>query len=306
MAASPPRRLRFRSQEWFDNAADVGMTALYLERYFNFGLTPEELKGGRPIVGIAQTGSELAPCNYVHTQIVDRVRDGIRDGGGIPIVFPVHPIHKQARRPTAALDRNLAYLALVEILHGYPFDGVVLTTGCDKSTPATIMAAITLDLPAIVLSGGPMLDAHWRGKLAGSGTIHWEARKLYATGDLDDEGYIEMALAQVPSTGHCNTMGTATTMNSLAESLGLSLKGCAAIPAPYRERAAMAYRTGKAAVDMVLNDRRPSHILTRAAFENAIRMNTALGGSTNAQIHITAMARHAGVEIDIADWERLG
>ena len=306
MAASPPRRLRFRSQEWFDNAADVGMTALYLERYFNFGLTPEELKGGRPIVGIAQTGSELAPCNYVHTQIVDRVRDGIRDGGGIPIVFPVHPIHKQARRPTAALDRNLAYLALVEILHGYPFDGVVLTTGCDKSTPATIMAAITLDLPAIVLSGGPMLDAHWRGKLAGSGTIHWEARKLYATGDLDDEGYIEMALAQVPSTGHCNTMGTATTMNSLAESLGLSLKGCAAIPAPYRERAAMAYRTGKAAVDMVLNDRRPSHILTRAAFENAIRMNTALGGSTNAQIHITAMARHAGVEIDIADWERIG
>lgn len=306
MAASPPGRLRFRSQEWFDNASDIGMTALYLERYFNFGLTPEELKAGRPIIGIAQTGSELAPCNYIHTQIVDRVRDGIRDGGGIPLVFPVHPIHEQARRPTAALDRNLAYLGLVEILHGYPFDGVVLTTGCDKTTPAGIMAATTLDLPAIVLSGGPMLDAHWRGKLAGSGTTHWEARKLYATGQLDDAGYIDMAVSQVPSTGHCNTMGTATTMNSLAETLGLSLKGCAAIPAPYRERAAMAYRTGKAAVEMVLKDRRPSQILTRSAFENAIRMNTALGGSTNAQIHITAMARHAGIELDIDDWERLG
>ncbi len=306
MADSKNKKARLRSQAWFDNADDIGMTAMYLERYFNFGLTPEELRSGRPIIGIAQSGSELSPCNYIHTQIVDRIRDGIRDGGGIPLVFPVHPIHEQGRRPTAALDRNLAYLGLVEILHGYPFDGVVLTTGCDKTTPAMIMAATTVDIPAIVLSGGPMLDAYWRGKLAGSGTTHWEARKQHATGELDDDGYFDMTVAQAPSTGHCNSMGTALTMNSLAETLGLSLKGCATIPAPYSARAAMAYRTGKASVGMVNEDLRPTKILTRKAIENAIAMNTLLGGSTNAQVHITAIARHAGVDIAVKDWETHG
>lgn len=304
MASKPDRRLR--SQWWFDDPDDMGMTAMYLERYFNFGLTPEELRSGRPIVGIAQTGSELSPCNYIHTQIVTRVRDGIRDAGGIPVVFPVHPIQETGRRPTAALDRNLAYMGLVEILHGYPFDGVVLTTGCDKTTPACLMAAATMDLPAIVLSGGPMLDSWWKQKLAGSGTTHWEARKQYALGELDDDGYVDLAISQVPSTGHCNTMGTATTMNSLAESLGMSLPGCATIPAPYRERAAMAYHTGKRSVALVMDDVRPSTIMTRQAFENAIAMNTALGGSTNAQIHINAIARHVGVELNIEDWETVG
>ena len=304
MTTSDERRLR--SQWWFDDPDDMGMTALYLERYFNFGLTPEELRSGRPIIGIAQTGSELSPCNFIHTQIVDRVRDGIRDGGGIPLVFPVHPIQETGRRPTAALDRNLAYLGLVEILHGYPFDGVVLTTGCDKTMPACLMAAATVDIPAIVLSGGPMLDSYWRDRLAGSGTAHWEARKLHATGELDDEGYVDLAIAQVPSTGHCNTMGTATTMNSLAEALGMSLPGCATIPAPYRARAAMAYYTGKRAVGLVHEDIRPSTIMTRRAFENAIVVNTALGGSTNAPIHINAIARHVGVDLDIRDWERHG
>jgi dihydroxyacid dehydratase/phosphogluconate dehydratase len=297
---------RLRSQWWFDDPDNMDMTALYLERYFNFGLTPEELRSGRPVVGIAQTGSELSPCNWIHTQIVDRVRDGIRDAGGIPLVFPVHPIQETGRRPTAALDRNLAYLGLVEILHGYPFDGVVLTTGCDKTTPACLMAAATIDIPAIVLSGGPMLDSWWRGRLAGSGTAHWEARKLAATGELDAEGYIDLAVAQVPSTGHCNTMGTATTMNSLAEALGMSLPGCATIPAPYRARAAMAYRTGRRAVELVGEDVRPSTILTRQAFENAIVVNTALGGSTNAPIHINAIARHVGVALDVKDWETHG
>jgi dihydroxy-acid dehydratase len=297
---------RLRSQWWFDDPDNVEMTALYLERYFNFGLTPEELRAGRPIIGIAQTGSELSPCNWIHTQIVGRVRDGIRDGGGIPLVFPVHPIQETGRRPTAALDRNLAYLGLVEILHGYPFDGVVLTTGCDKTMPAGLMAAATVDIPAIVLSGGPMLDSYWRDRLAGSGTAHWEARKLHATGDLDDDGYIDLAISQVPSTGHCNTMGTATTMNSLAEALGMSLPGCATIPAPYRARAAMAYYTGKRAVGLVNEDIRPSTIMTRRAFENAIVVNTALGGSTNAPIHLNAIARHVGVDLDIRDWERHG
>ncbi|MCR9215502.1 MAG: dihydroxy-acid dehydratase family protein [Proteobacteria bacterium] len=295
-----------RSQLWFDNASDIGMTAMYLERYFNFGLTPEELKSGRPIIGIAQSGSELSPCNFIHTQIVDRVRDGIRDGGGIPLVFPVHPIQETGRRPTAALDRNLAYLGLVEILHGYPFDGVVLTTGCDKTTPAAIMAATTVDLPAIVLSGGPMLDSYWRGQMSGSGTTHWAARKLHAKGEMDEADHIDMAIGQVPSTGHCNTMGTALTMNSLAEGLGLSLTGCASIPAPYRDRAAMAYKTGKQAVTMVHEDLRPTRILTKKAFENAIALNTVLGGSTNAQIHINAIARHAGIDIDITEWETHG
>ncbi len=297
---------KLRSQWWFDDPDDMGMTAMYLERYFNFGITVEELQSGRPVIGIAQTGSELSPCNFIHTQIVGRVRDGIRDAGGIPIVFPVHPIQETGRRPTAALDRNLAYMGLVEILHGYPFDGVVLTTGCDKTTPACLMAAATMDLPAIVLSGGPMLDSYWREKLAGSGTTHWEARKLHATGDLSDDQYIDMAISQVPSTGHCNTMGTATTMNSLAESLGMSLPGCATIPAPYRERAAMAYYTGKRAVGLVWDDVRPSTIMTRRAFENAVMMNTALGGSTNAQIHVNAIARHVGVNLEIQDWETVG
>ncbi len=297
---------KLRSQNWFDDTQNIGMTAMYLERYFNFGLTPEELRSGRPIIGIAQTGSELAPCNYIHKLLEQRIRDGIRDAGGIPIIFPVHPIHEQGRRPTAALDRNLAYMALVEILHGYPFDGVVLTTGCDKTTPACIMAATTLNIPSIVLSGGPMLDAYWRDKLSGSGTTHWEARKLYATNQLDEVGYIDLAMSQVPSTGHCNTMGTALTMNCLAETLGLSLPGCASIPAPYRERQAMAYRTGRQIVDMVYKDIKPTDLLTRKSIENAIRMTTALGGSTNAQVHITAIARHADIKIDIQDWQTIG
>ena len=304
MAKKPKTKLR--SQWWFDDPHDIGMTAMYLERYLNFGFTREELRSGRPIIGIAQTGSELSPCNYIHTQIVDRVRDGIRDGGGIPLVFPVHPIQETGKRPTAALDRNLAYMGLVEILHGYPFDGVVLTTGCDKTTPACLMAAATMDLPAIVLSGGPMLDSWWAQKLAGSGTTHWEARKQYAIGELDDDGYIDMAVAQVPSTGHCNSMGTATTMNSMAESLGMSLPGSATIPAPYRERAAIAYKTGKTCVHLVMNDTRPSTIMTRKAFENAIIVNTAIGGSTNAPIHINAIARHLGVDLSIDDWEKVG
>tara|TARA_B100002052_G_scaffold55169_1_gene48409 strand:+ start:1313 stop:3082 length:1770 start_codon:yes stop_codon:yes gene_type:complete len=297
---------KLRSQWWFDDPHDIGMTAMYVERYLNFGITREELRSGRPIIGIAQTGSELSPCNYIHTQIAPRIRDGIRDAGGIPLVFPVHPIQETGKRPTAKLDRNLAYMGLVEILHGYPFDGVVLTTGCDKTTPACLMAAATMDLPAIVLSGGPMLDSYWKQKLAGSGMAHWEARKDYAVGNMDDDDYIDMAVSQVPSTGHCNTMGTATTMNSMAESLGMSLPGCATIPAPYRERAAMAYHTGKRAVDLVMNDIRPSTIMTREAFENAIVMNTALGGSTNAPIHINAIARHVGVDLTIEDWEKVG
>ena len=304
MAKKPQKKLR--SQMWFDDPHDIGMTALYLERYLNFGITREELRSGRPVIGIAQTGSELSPCNYIHLQIVERIRDGIRDGGGIPLIFPVHPIQETGKRPTAALDRNLAYMGLVEILHGYPFDGVVLTTGCDKTTPACLMAAATMDIPAIVLSGGPMLDSYWEQKLAGSGTTHWEARKQYAMGELDDDGYIDMAVAQVPSTGHCNSMGTATTMNSMAESLGMSLPSCATIPAPYRERAAMAYKTGKRSVALVMDDIRPSTIMTRDAFENAIIMNTALGGSTNAPIHINAIARHVGIELDIDDWEKVG
>ena len=304
MAKKPKKKLR--SQMWFDDPHDIGMTALYLERYLNFGITREELRSGRPVIGIAQTGSELSPCNYIHLQIVERIRDGIRDGGGIPLIFPVHPIQETGKRPTAALDRNLAYMGLVEILHGYPFDGVVLTTGCDKTTPASLMAAATMDIPAIVLSGGPMLDSYWEQKLAGSGTTHWEARKQYAMGELDDDGYIDMAVAQVPSTGHCNSMGTATTMNSMAESLGMSLPSCATIPEPYRERAAMAYKTGKRSVTLVMDDIRPSTIMTRDAFENAIIMNTALGGSTNAPIHINAIARHVGIELDIDDWEKVG
>lgn len=295
-----------RSRQWFDNPDDMGMTAMYLERYFNFGLTPEELRGDRPIIGIAQTGSELSPCNNIHVQIAPRLRDGIRDAGGIPVVFPVHPIQETGRRPTAALDRNLAYLGLVEILHGYPFDGVVLTTGCDKTTPACLMAAATVNLPAIVLSGGPMLDSWWRQRRVGSGTAHWEARKDYALGTLDDDDYIDLAVGQAPSAGHCNSMGTALTMNSLVEGLGMSLPSCATIPAPYAARAAMAWRTGRRVVELVRDDIRPADILTRKAFENAIVLNSALGGSTNAPIHISAIARHVGVDVPLQDWQTLG
>ncbi|HKY95313.1 MAG TPA: IlvD/Edd family dehydratase [Kiloniellales bacterium] len=297
---------RLRSQAWFDDPADPGMTALYLERYLNYGLTRGELQAGRPIIGIAQTGSDLSPCNRIHLELADRLRDGIRDAGGVPIEFPVHPIQETGKRPTAALDRNLAYLGLVEVLFGYPLDGVVLTTGCDKTTPACIMAAATVDLPAIVLSGGPMLDGHWQGKLAGSGMVVWDSRKQLAAGEIDYEEFMERVCASAPSLGHCNTMGTALSMNCLAEALGLSLPGCAAIPAPYRERGQMAYATGKRIVEMVREDLKPSKILTRAAFENAIAACTAIGGSTNCPPHITAIARHAGVALGVEDWQRHG
>ncbi|MBV1926564.1 MAG: dihydroxy-acid dehydratase family protein [Rhodobacteraceae bacterium] len=295
-----------RSQEWFDNPNNPGMTALYLERYQNYTYSREELQSGRPIIGIAQTGSDLAPCNKIHVFLMERIKAGIRDGGGIPMEFPVHPIQETGKRPTAALDRNLAYLGLVEVLHGYPLDGVVLTTGCDKTTPAMLMGAATVDIPAIVLSGGPMLDGWWKGELAGSGTIIWESRRLLAEGIIDYDEFISRVCASAPSLGHCNTMGTASTMNSLAEALGMSLAGCAAIPAPFRERMVMAYETGKRAVGMVKEDLTPSKIMTRKAFENAIRVNTAIGGSTNAPPHLQAIARHIGVELQLQDWQELG
>jgi len=299
-------RKKYRSQEWFDNSNNPEMTALYLERYLNQEYTREELQGGRPVIGVAQTGSDLAPCNKIHVFLMDRIKAGIRDGGGIPMEFPVHPIQETGKRPTAALDRNLAYLTLVEVLHGYPIDGVVLTTGCDKTTPAMLMGAATVDLPAIVLSGGPMLDGWWNGKLAGSGTIIWESRRLLAEGKIDYEEFITRVCASAPSLGHCNTMGTASTMNAMAEALGMSLPGCAAIPAPFRERMAMAYSTGKRIVGMVEDDITPSKILCRAAFKNAIVVNSAIGGSTNAPPHLQAVARHAGVELDITDWQTHG
>lgn len=294
---------RLRSQDWFDNPDHIDLAALYLERFMNYGLTPEELLAGRPIIGIAQSGSDLSPCNRHHLELAVRVKEGIRDAGGIPIEFPMHPIFENCRRPTAALDRNLAYLGLVEILTGYPLDGVVLTTGCDKTTPAALMAAATVDLPAIVLSGGPMLDSHSRGELAGSGTVIWQCRQNYAAGEITREEFLQAALDSAPSVGHCNTMGTASTMNALAEVLGMSLTGCAAIPAAYRERGQMAYRTGRRAVEIVHEDLRPSQILTRPAFLNAIKVNSALGGSTNAQPHLTAIAGAAGVELDPRDWQ---
>jgi dihydroxy-acid dehydratase len=295
-----------RSQQWFDNPENPGMTALYLERYLNYGLTREELQSGKPLIGIAQSGSDLSPCNRVHLELAKRVREGIRAAGGIAFEFPTHPIQETGRRPTAALDRNLSYLTLVEILHGYPLDGVVLTTGCDKTTPAMIMAAATVDLPAIVLSAGPMLDGWIDGRLAGSGTIVWESRLRLAAGEIGYEQFMDAAAASAPSVGYCNTMGTASTMNSLAEALGMSLTGNASIPAPYRERGQMAYRTGVRIVEMVEEDLRPSKILTREAIENAIVVNSAIGGSTNAQPHITAIARHAGVEIEAMDWQTVG
>ncbi|MBD9395697.1 IlvD/Edd family dehydratase [Acidovorax sp. ACV01] len=296
-----PRR-PFRSRDWFADPARSDMTALYLERFMNYGLTPEELRSGRPIIGIAQTGSDLSPCNRIHLDLARRVRDGIRDAGGIPMEFPVHPIFENCRRPTAALDRNLAYLGLVEILYGYPIDAVVLTTGCDKTTPAGIMAASTVDIPAIVLSGGPMLDGWHDGELVGSGTVIWRSRRQLAAGEIDEEEFLQRACSSAPSAGHCNTMGTASTMNAVAEALGLSLPGCAAIPAPYRERGQMAYETGRRIVEMAYEDLRPSRILTRESFLNALSVVSVAGGSSNAQVHIMAMARHAGVVLEAKDW----
>ena len=295
-----------RSENWFNDPTDAGMTAIYMERYLNYGLTREELQSAKPIIGIAQIGSDLTPCNRGHLETVKRVRDGVYASGGIPIEFPVHPIQESCRRPTAALDRNLAYLGLVEILHGYPFDGVVLTTGCDKTTPACLMAAATVNIPSIVLSGGPMLDGWHNGALAGSGTMLWEGRKSYAQGQLSYEEFIEQVAASSPSAGHCNTMGTALSMNCMAEALGMSLPGCASIPAPYRERLQMSYRTGVRIVEMITEDLRPSKVLTRQAFENAVVVNSALGGSTNCPIHLTAIARHAGVELSLQDWQDIG
>jgi xylonate dehydratase len=294
---------RLRSQDWFDNRDHIDMAAIYLERFMNYGITPEELRSGKPVIGIAQSGSDLTPCNRHHVDLAKRVRDGIRDAGGIPIEFPTHPIFENCKRPTAALDRNLAYLGLVEILYGYPLDGVVLTTGCDKTTPSALMAASTVDIPAIVLSGGPMLDGWNDGDLVGSGTVIWRSRRKLAAGTIDEEQFLQAAMDSAPSIGHCNTMGTASTMNALAEALGMSLTGCAAIPAAYRERGQMAYRTGRRAVELVLEDIRPSHILSREAFLNAIRVNSAIGGSTNAQPHLMAMAKHAGVELKPDDWQ---
>lgn len=301
--AQPPK---LRSQAWFDNPDNVDMTALYLERYLNFGLSFEELRSGRPIIGIAQTGSDLSPCNRHHLVLAERVREGIRQAGGIAIEFPVHPIQETGKRPTAGLDRNLSYLGLVELLYGYPLDGVVLTIGCDKTTPACLMAAATVNIPAIALSVGPMLNGWHEGERSGSGTIVWKAREMLAAGEIDDEGFIRLVASSAPSTGYCNTMGTATTMNSLAEALGMSLPGSAAIPAPYRDRQEVAWRTGLRIVDMVHADLKPSDIMTRDSFLNAIVVNSAIGGSTNAPIHLQAIARHLGVELDIRDWQEFG
>ena len=304
--APTPGKRKLRSQLWFDNPENPGMTALYIERYLNFGLTPGELRSGKPIIGIAQTGNDLSPCNRHHLELAKRVRDGILAMGGVPMEFPVHPIQETGKRPTAALDRNLAYLGLVETLYGYPLDGVVLTTGCDKTTPACIMAAATVNIPAIVLCGGPMLNGWHEGERTGSGTIVWKSREELAAGNIDYEEFMEIVTSSAPSVGHCNTMGTASTMNALAEALGMTLPGCAAIPAPYRERGQIAYETGRRIVDMVWEDLKPSDIITREAIENSIVVNSAIGGSTNATIHINAIARHAGVPLDITEWETIG
>jgi dihydroxy-acid dehydratase len=301
---SEPKRLR--SEIWFNDTAEPAETAIYLERFNNYGVTRKELQSGRPIIGIAQTASDLTPCNRIHLTLVDRVKDGIRDAGGIALVFPVHPFQESCRRPTAALDRNLAYLGLVEILCGYPLDGVVLMTGCDKTTPACLMAAATVNMPAIVLTGGPMLDGYFNGKLAGSGMALWEGRRLHAAGKIDFPELVDMVAASATSAGFCNTMGTALSMNSLAEALGMSLPGCASIPAPYGERGKMSYATGLRIVDMVREDLTPSRILTREAFENAIVVNSAIGGSTNCPPHLVAIARHIGVELTTEDWETVG
>ncbi|WP_027052592.1 IlvD/Edd family dehydratase [Mesorhizobium erdmanii] len=306
MAGAPTKKKKFRSQEWFDNPDNPGMTALYLERYLNYGLTRAELMSGKPLIGIAQTGSDLSPCNRHHIELAKRVREGIVSMGGIPFEFPCHPIQETGKRPTAALDRNLAYLSLVEVLYGYPLDGVVLTIGCDKTTPALLMAAATVNIPAIALSVGPMLNGWHKGKRTGSGTIVWESRQRLSAGEIDYDEFMDIVASSAPSTGYCNTMGTATTMNSLAEALGMQLPGSAAIPAPYRERGQIAYETGKRIVDMVHEDLKPSDIMTRKAFENAIVVNSAIGGSTNAPIHLNAIARHLGVPLDNDDWQEIG
>ncbi|RYH09900.1 IlvD/Edd family dehydratase [Tropicimonas sp. IMCC6043] len=298
--------MTLRSQAWFDNADAPGMSALYLERYLNYGITRAELQSGKPIIGIAQTGSDLSPCNRHHIELAKRVREGIVSAGGICFEFPVHPIQETGKRPTASLDRNLAYLGLVETLYGYPIDGVVLTIGCDKTTPALLMAAATVNIPAIALSVGPMLNGWYKGARAGSGTVIWQARQKLATGEMDYDEFMDVAASSAPSVGFCNTMGTATTMNSLAEALGMQLPGAAAIPAPYRERGQISYETGRRIVDMVREDLKPSDIMTRAAFENAIVVNSAIGGSTNAPIHLTAIARHLDVPLDNDDWQALG
>lgn len=297
---------QLRSKAWFDNPDNADMTALYIERTMNFGLSRDELQSGRPIIGIAQTGSDIAPCNRHHIELAHRVRDGIRERGGVPFEFPIHPIQETCKRPTASLDRNLQYLSLVEILYGYPLDGVVLTTGCDKTTPAQLMAAATVDIPAIALPGGPMLNGNFRGERTGSGTIVWKARQMMAAGEIDYKGFVDLVASSAPSAGHCNTMGTATTMNSIAEALGMTLPGAAAIPAPYRDRYEMAYLTGLRIVDMVWENLIPSKIMTREAFENAIVVNSAIGGSTNAPISVNAIARHIGVPLDNEDWTAVG
>lgn len=297
---------KLRSRAWFDNPDNIDMTALYLERYLNFGLSLDELRSGRPIIGIAQTGSDLSPCNRHHLVLAERVREGIREAGGVVIEFPVHPIQETGKRPTAGLDRNLAYLGLVEVLYGYPLDGVVLTVGCDKTTPAALMAAATVNIPAIALSVGPMLNGWHKGERTGSGTIVWKAREMLSRGEIDEAGFIRLVASSAPSTGYCNTMGTATTMNSLTEALGMSLPGSAAIPAPYRDRQENAYHTGKRIVEMVHEDMKPSDLMTREAFLNAIVVNSAIGGSTNAPIHLQAIARHLGVDLNIRDWQEYG
>ena len=299
-----PRRLR--SESWWNDPANPGMTALYLERFLNYGLTPGELQSGRPVIGIAQSANDLAPCNRAHLQTVTRLCDGVRDAGGVPMVFPMHPLQESVRRPTAALDRNLAYIALVEVLHGYPLDGVIFTTGCDKTTPAALMAAATTDLPAIIFNGGPMLNTYLDGEPAGTGTIIWAARRRLAAGEIDMEKFTELLCGSAPSAGHCNVMGTALSMNCLAEAMGMALPGSASIPAPYRERGQAAHATGKRIVEMVREDLRPSKVITRAALLNAVRVNTALGGSTNCPPHLVAVARHAGVEFSLQDWETTG
>ena len=300
------KKKNLRSAQWFNNPKDPEMTAIYLERYLNYGLTRKELQSGNPIIGIAQSGSDLSPCNRHFLSLSKRIKDGIRRAGGIPMEFPTHPIQETGKRPTAMLDRNLSYLSLVEVLYGYPIDGVILTTGCDKTTPAALMAAATVNIPAIVLSGGPMLDGNYKGKLAGSGTIIWEARKLLGKGKINYEEFMDMVSAAAPSIGHCNTMGTASSMNSVAEALGMSLPGCAVIPAPYREREQVSFDTGKRIVGMVHEDLRPSKIMTRKAFENAVIVASAIGGSSNCTIHLIAIAKHMGVKFDLSNWQKLG
>ena len=300
------KKKNLRSAQWFNNPKDPEITAIYLERYLNYGLTRKELQSGNPIIGIAQSGSDLSPCNRHFLSLSKRIKDGIRRAGGIPMEFPTHPIQETGKRPTAMLDRNLSYLSLVEVLYGYPIDGVVLTTGCDKTTPAALMAAATVNIPAIVLSGGPMLDGNYKGKLAGSGTIIWEARKLLGKGKINYEEFMDMVSAAAPSIGHCNTMGTASSMNSVAEALGMSLPGCAVIPAPYREREQVSFDTGKRIVGMVHEDLRPSKIMTRKAFENAVIVASAIGGSSNCTTHLIAIAKHMGVKFDLSNWQKLG